>query len=74
MASEWLGGAYEQLLRNYEQLLLQNSMLKQQLTACVEEQQHSSDGVQQASNIYDSKVFESEVSSERDDSAVTLRD
>lgn len=72
MASEWLGGAYEQLLSRYEQLLLQNSMLKQQLTVCAEEQQP--DAVQQASNIYDSKVFESEVSSERNDSAVSLRE
>ncbi len=38
VASEWFGGAYEQLLSKYEQLLLQNSMLKQQLTVCAEEQ------------------------------------
>ena len=38
VASEWFGGAYEQLLGKYEQLLLQNSMLKQQLTVCAEEQ------------------------------------
>lgn len=49
-------------------------MLKQQLTVCAEEQQPSIDGVQQASNIYDSKVFESDVSSERDESAATLRE